>query len=204
MFTGIVEQLGSVATLEWIGTAAVLTVELAPAMVRDGRHGDSYAINGVCLTATDFQVHEGRATVRFDVMGQTLNGSALGGLAPGDPVNVERPLRLADRLGGHLVQGHVDGVGIVRGREPHENWDLVRISLPAGLERYVVMKGSITVDGTSLTVAALDGDEFTVALIPETLQRTTLGARKDGDLVNLEVDVLAKYVERLMVPPEPA
>jgi riboflavin synthase len=133
-----------------------------------------------------------------DVMKETLDRSALGRLAPGDPVNLERAATLATRLGGHLVQGHVDGVGEIRSRRPGQEWEAVTVSLPAGMSRYVVEKGSIAVDGVSLTVAALDGDAFTISLIPTTLKLTTLGSKGVGEPVNLEVDVIAKYVEKLV------
>jgi riboflavin synthase len=199
MFTGIVAELGEVAGIEQRGDAARLTIRGSTENVSPG---DSIAVNGVCLTVTG--VLDGTFTA--DVMGETLDRSSLGVLTPGAPVNLEQSVRLADRLGGHLVQGHVDGTGTIISRTPAENWDQVRISLPAGISRYVVHKGSITVDGISLTVSALgppgdgpDGDTwFEVCLIPETLKRTTMGARQPGEVVNLEVDVIAKYVERLL------
>ena len=198
MFTGIVAELGEVAGVEQHGDAARLTIRGSTEGVSPG---DSIAVNGVCLTVTG--VLDGTFTA--DVMGETLDRSSLGALTPGAPVNLEQSVRLADRLGGHLVQGHVDGTGTIISRSPAEHWDQVRISLPAGISRYVVHKGSITVDGISLTVSALgppgdgpDGDTwFEVCLIPETLKRTTMGARQAGEVVNLEVDVIAKYVERL-------
>jgi riboflavin synthase len=199
MFTGIVAELGEVAGIEQRGDAAWLTIRGSTEGVSPG---DSIAVNGVCLTVTG--VLDGTFTA--DVMGETLDRSSLGALTPGAPVNLEQSVRLADRLGGHLVQGHVDGTGTIISRSPAEHWDQVRISLPAGISRYVVHKGSITVDGISLTVSALgppgdgpDGDTwFEVCLIPETLKRTTMGARQPGEVVNLEVDVIAKYVERLL------
>ena len=199
MFTGIVAELGEVAGVEQHGDAARLTIRGSTEGVSPG---DSIAVNGVCLTVTG--VLDGTFTA--DVMGETLDRSSLGALTPGAPVNLEQSVRLADRLGGHLVQGHVDGTGTIISRSPAEHWDQVRISLPAGISRYVVHKGSITVDGISLTVSALgppgdgpDGDTwFEVCLIPETLKRTTMGARQPGEVVNLEVDVIAKYVERLL------
>jgi riboflavin synthase len=199
MFTGIVAELGEVAGIEQRGDAARLTIRGSTEGVSPG---DSIAVNGVCLTVTG--VLDGTFTA--DVMGETLDRSGLGALTPGAPVNLEQSVRLADRLGGHLVQGHVDGTGTIISRSPAEHWDQVRISLPAGISRYVVHKGSITVDGISLTVSALgppgdgpDGDTwFEVCLIPETLKRTTMGARQPGEVVNLEVDVIAKYVERLL------
>jgi riboflavin synthase len=197
MFTGIVEELGEVVAIEDLGDAARLTVR-GPQVTADARNGDSIAINGVCLTVTSTTDD----TFTADVMRETLDRSSLGAVSPGTPVNLERSVRLADRLGGHLVQGHVDGTGEVIRRSPAEHWDVVRISLPPDLDRYVVHKGSITVDGISLTVSAL-GDQsetpwFEVSLIPETLKRTTLGTRQPGDPVNLEVDVIAKYVEKLL------
>ena len=199
MFTGIVAELGEVAGIEQRADAARLTIRGSTEGVSPG---DSIAVNGVCLTVTG--ILDGTFTA--DVMGETLDRSGLGALTAGTPVNLEQSVRLADRLGGHLVQGHVDGTGTIISRSPAEHWDQVRISLPAGISRYVVHKGSIAVDGISLTVSALgppgdgpDGDTwFEVCLIPETLKRTTMGARRPGEVVNLEVDVIAKYVERLM------
>lgn len=196
MFTGIVEELGEVTSLADLGDSVRLTVR-GPLVTRDARHGDSIAVNGVCLTVVD----SGDGTFTADVMRETLDRSALGVLAPGSPVNLERPMRLDGRLGGHLVQGHVDGTATILGRTPSEHWEVVRISLPADLARYVVHKGSITVDGVSLTVAALGDEEFSVSLIPTTLELTTLGRKTVGEPVNLEVDVVAKYVERLLTFP---
>jgi len=203
MFTGIVAELGEVAGIEQRGDAARLTIRGSTEGVSPG---ESIAVNGVCLTVTG--ILDGTFTA--DVMGETLDRSSLGGLTPGAPVNLEQSVRLADRLGGHLVQGHVDGTGTIISRSPAEHWDQVRISLPASISRYVVHKGSIAVDGISLTISALgppggetrgeSGGEtwFEVCLIPETLKRTTMGTRQPGDVVNLEVDVIAKYVERLL------
>jgi riboflavin synthase len=195
MFTGIVAELGEVAGIEQRGDAARLTIR---GSTEDVSPGESIAVNGVCLTVTG--ILEGTFTA--DVMGETLDRSGLGALTPGAPVNLERSVRLADRLGGHLVQGHVDGTGTIISRSPADHWDQVRISLPASISRYVVHKGSIAVDGISLTVSALGppGDDtwFEVCLIPETLKRTTMGTRQPGEIVNLEVDVIAKYVERLL------
>jgi riboflavin synthase len=193
MFTGIVEELGEVVALDPEGDAARLTVR-GPLVVSDAVHGASIAVNGVCLTVVD--VKDDAFTV--DVMKETLDRSSLAALEPGSPVNLERPVRPSDRLGGHIVQGHVDGVGRIVSREPGERWDVVTVGLPAGLARYVVDKGSITVDGISLTVVEARDDAFTVALIPTTLELTTLGRKRPGDPVNLEVDVVAKYVERLI------
>jgi riboflavin synthase len=198
MFTGIVAELGEVTRVEHQSSAARLTIRGSTEGVVPG---ESIAVNGVCLTVTG--ILDGTFTA--DVMGETLSRSGLGELGPGAPVNLERSVRLADRLGGHLVQGHVDATAAVVSRTPAGNWDQVRIGLPGSISRYVVEKGSITVDGVSLTVSALSppgipGDEqwFEVCLIPETLKRTTLGTRAPGDTVNLEVDVIAKHVERLM------
>jgi riboflavin synthase len=195
MFTGIVAELGEVAGIEQHADAARLTIRGSTEGVSPG---DSIAVNGVCLTVTGIM----DGTFTADVMGETLDRSSLGALTPGAQVNLEQSVRLADRLGGHLVQGHVDGTGTIISRSPAEHWDQVRISLPAGISRYVVHKGSITVDGISLTVSALGppGADtwFEVCLIPETLKRTTMGTRQPGEVVNLEVDVIAKYVERLL------
>ena len=191
MFTGIVAELGEVTGVEHHGDAAGLTIRGSTEGVA---LGESIAVNGVCLTVTGIL----GGTFTADVMGETLNRSGLGALTPGDPVNLERSVRLADRMGGHLVQGHVDATATIISRTPAEHWDQVRISLPGRIARYVVEKGSIAVDGTSLTVSALGDGWFEVCLIPETLKRTTLGTRKPGESVNLEVDVIAKYVERLL------
>lgn len=191
MFTGIIEELGEVVALESAGDSALLTLR-GPLVVSDAVYGASIAVNGVCLTVTE--VKDDAFTV--DVMKETLDRSSLGGLALGDPVNLERSVRLSDRMGGHLVQGHVDGVGRVVSREPGDRWEVVTVALPAGLDRYVVEKGSIAVDGVSLTVVQARDDAFTVSLIPTTLQLTTLGRRRPGDPVNIEVDAVAKYVER--------
>ncbi|MEV0808459.1 riboflavin synthase [Micromonospora sp. NPDC050200] len=194
MFTGIVEELGEVVRVTDTGGDSALLAVRGPLVTSDARHGDSIAVNGVCLTVVD--VSDGVFTA--DVMGETLRRSALGALRVGDPVNLERAAALNSRLGGHIVQGHVDGVGEILAREPAEQWETVRFRLPADLSRYVVEKGSITIDGVSLTVAAVGDDWFAVGLIPTTLKLTTLGAKGVGDPVNLEVDVLAKYVERLL------
>lgn len=196
MFTGIVEELGSITAKEDLSDAARFTVS-GPLVTSDASHGDSIAVNGVCLTVVD--VVDGAFTA--DVMQETLDRSSLQALAVGSRVNLERAASLASRLGGHLVQGHVDGTGIVLSRNPSDNWTVVRISLPSNIARYVVHKGSITVDGVSLTVSALggQGDDqfFEISLIPTTLSLTTLGTAEPGTPVNLEVDVIAKYVERL-------
>ncbi|GAA0324479.1 riboflavin synthase [Actinoallomurus spadix] len=193
MFTGIVEELGEVIALEPAGDSARLTVR-GPLVVSDAAHGASIAVNGVCLTVTDLKGD----TFTVDVMKETLDRSSLAALEPGSPVNLERPVRPADRLGGHIVQGHVDGVGRVVSREPGDRWEVVTVELPRRLARYVAEKGSITVDGVSLTVVEARDDAFTIALIPTTLELTTLGRKGPGDPVNLEVDVVAKYVERLV------
>jgi len=188
MFTGLVQQLGTLTSLEGgrLAVSAALAGEIAV--------GDSVAVNGACLTATS--VTPGAFTA--DVMEETLRRTTLGTLRPGDPVNLELPLRAADRLGGHFVQGHVDGVGTVAAVQDEGFSRLVEIEADPGLMRYVVEKGSIAVDGVSLTVASLAEGTFGVSLVPETLERTTLGRASPSDSVNLEVDVLAKYVERLV------
>ncbi|MGC9668605.1 riboflavin synthase [Planosporangium sp. 12N6] len=191
MFTGIIEELGTV--VGWDAARTRLTVR-GEVVAADARHGDSIAVNGVCLTVVE--VDGGVFTA--DVMKETVDRTSLAALAPGDPVNLERAATLATRLGGHLVQGHVDGVATIVHREPGADWETVRFSLPDRLERYVVEKGSITVDGVSLTVAAVGPDFFEVGLIPTTLKLTTLGHKGVGDPVNLEVDVVAKYVEKLV------
>ena len=201
MFTGIVEELGEVVAVERLPDAARLTVR-GPLVTAAASHGDSIAVNGVCLTVTD----SSDKTFTADVMAETLHRTGLGGLSPGSPVNLERPVELGGRLGGHLVQGHADGTGEILSRTPGEHWDVVRVATPPGLARYVVLKGSITVDGVSLTVSALgppgspDAAEpwFEVSLIPTTLEMTTLGRLQPGSRVNLEVDVIAKYVESLL------
>ena len=205
MFTGIVEELGEVVAVEDLGDAARLTVR-GPRVTGGVANGDSIAVNGVCLTVSS---HHGDAFTA-DVMRETLIRSSLGALTPGAAVNLERSVRLADRLGGHLVQGHVDGTGTIASRTPADHWDLVRIAMPPGLARYVVEKGSVAVDGISLTVVSTDAESdagkdagkdagwFEVSLIPETLKRTTLGIKQPGETVNLEVDVIAKYIEKLL------
>jgi riboflavin synthase len=193
VFTGIVEELGEVRSLTDLGDSVRLTLH-GPLVADGSRHGDTIAVNGVCLTVVD----TADGSFSADVMRETLDRSALGALAPGSPVNLERPMRLDGRLGGHLVQGHVDGTGVIEERTPSEHWEVVRVSPPADLARYVVHKGSITVDGVSLTVASVTDGSFTVSLIPTTLGLTTLGRKGPGEPVNLEVDVIAKYVERLM------
>ena len=204
MFTGIVEELGRVVRLETVEDSARLTVE-APTVTQDVNLGDSVSVNGCCLTVT--AVHG--STFTADLMAETLTRTTLGSQAPGDPVNLERALRASDRLGGHIVQGHVDATAEVLDHHRGEHWDLLRISLPQEIARYVAVKGSVALDGVSLTVVdvvdASDivpvpsaGASLSVGLIPETLRRTTLGTRRPGERVNLEVDVLAKYAERLL------
>jgi riboflavin synthase len=193
MFTGIIEELGHVVALEDQGDAVRLTVN-GPLVTSDAREGDSIAVNGCCLTVVS--TDDGSFTA--DVMHETLAKTSLGAFEPGTRVNLERAVTPTTRLGGHIVQGHVDGTGVVVSRTPSEHWEIVEISLPAELERYLVAKGSITVDGISLTVVDVDPDSFTVSLIPETLARTTLGRKQPGDVVNLEVDVIAKYVEKMV------
>ena len=210
MFTGIVEELGEIAELTDLGDAARIAVR-GKTVTTDARHGDSISVNGVCLTVVDVDGD----TFTADVMKESLDRSSLGALTPGDPVNLERAALVSSRLGGHIVQGHVDGVGTIVAREPAEHWEVVTFTLPASLERYVVEKGSITIDGVSLTVAAVTaspvsssapisssapvgGITFSVSLIPTTLALTTLGHKGIGAPVNLEVDVIAKYVEKLL------
>jgi riboflavin synthase len=222
MFTGIVEDLGEIEAIEHLGDFA--RIHIRSAVVTEGtKPGDSIAVNGVCLTVTvllgeppaDNSKSLPARGFAADVMGETLARTSLATAGPGTKVNLERSVRMQDRLGGHLVQGHVDGTAAVIGRVPQEHWEVVRIGLPPDLARYVVHKGSIAVDGVSLTVSALSAsgggppsplDEeaagadsfFEVSLIPETLKRTTLGWYQPGELVNLEVDVMAKYVEKLL------
>jgi len=193
MFTGIVEELGRVVAIEHRRESVVLQVS-GSVVTSDVEQGASIAVNGVCLTVA----HRHDGTVGFDVMAETLDRSCLGALVAGDPVNLERALAATDRLDGHIVQGHVDGTAQLLRRKPGDRWEVVRLSLPDAVERYVVEKGSIAVDGVSLTVSALGEDFFEVSLIPTTLALTTLGHKQVGDVVNLEVDVIAKYVERLL------
>ncbi len=190
MFTGIIEELGEVVALEPRGDSAVLAVRASTV----APHGASVAVNGVCLTV----VGAAGGELHFDVMAETLKRSVVGALRVGERVNLERAVRADGRLDGHIVQGHVDGTGVVVSRTPGDAWDAVRFGMPPELSRYVAEKGSIAVDGVSLTVTAVGDDWFEVGLIPETLRATTLGAKQPGDPVNLEVDVLAKYVARLV------
>jgi riboflavin synthase len=197
MFTGIVEELGVVTDLATAGDSAVLKVH-AKVVDADVTHGASISVNGVCLTVIDRRPSPDGTEISFDVMGETLLRSVIADLRPGHPVNLERAARLDGRLDGHIVSGHVDGTASILSRVPGDGWETVRFSLPADLARYVVHKGSITVDGVSLTVSALADDWFEVGLIPETLRATTLGSKPIGGHVNIEVDVLAKYTERLL------
>lgn len=199
MFTGIVEEVGTVVALDLAPDGspdgdARMTLR-GPLVTSDAGHGDSIAVSGVCLTVAELP---GDGTFVVDVMPESLRRTALGDLAPGAPVNLERAVRADARLGGHVVQGHVDGVGTVRRRDPGPRWDEVEIALDPALARYVAEKGSVAVAGVSLTVTAVGDDWFGVSLIPTTLAETTLGGAAVGSRVNLEVDVLAKYVERLL------
>jgi riboflavin synthase len=202
VFTGIITELGKTAGLDLLADSARLTI-YAPAVAATAVPGSSIAINGVCLTVT--ATEGGHFTA--DVMGETLARSTLGGLAPGAPVNLEQAAPVGGRLDGHIVQGHVDGTGVIAESRTADRWYVLRIAIPAGLSRYIAEKGSVAVDGVSLTVSGLSqfgaagpdaGDWFEVSLIPETLTRTTLGGVAVGDEVNIEVDVIAKYVERLL------
>jgi len=193
LFTGIIEELGAIVGLEPRGDSAVLVVR-APTVSADAHHGASIAVNGVCLTVVGTEGER----LHFDVMAETLKRSVIGVLRPAEQVNLERAVRADGRLDGHIVQGHVDGTGVLISRAPSDAWDLVRFGMPVDLARYVAEKGSIAVDGVSLTVTGVGPDWFEVGLIPETLRATTLGGKQPGDPVNLEVDVLAKYVARLI------
>ncbi len=195
MFTGIVEEIGEVTEVRESADVVVFTVR-GRTVTSDTRHGDSIAVNGVCLTVVDPDGSSGD-TFTVELVPETLKRSSLAAVVPGTKVNLERAVPVGGRLGGHIVQGHVDGVATLLTRTPGERTDELRFSLAPDLARYVVEKGSITVDGVSLTVAGVSADAFTVALIPTTLSHTTLGFRQPGDTVNLEVDVVAKYVERL-------
>jgi len=193
MFTGIVEELGTVAEVVDQGDAIRLTIQAATVLEGTGL-GDSISVNGCCLTVVDTTAD----TWTADVMQETLDQTSLRGARAGDVVNLERAVTPTTRLGGHIVQGHVDGAGEILSRTPSDHWEVVEISMPPTLAKYVVDKGSITVDGVSLTVVAASEDRFTVSLIPETLARTTLGRRRPGDRVNLETDVIARHVEKLV------
>lgn len=197
MFTGIIEEVGEVIGLIPSGDSAVLRVR-ARRIGADLAHGASIAVNGVCLTVVGQRPGEDALELDFDVMAETLKRSVIGALSSGQRVNLERAARVDGRLDGHIVQGHVDGTGTLLSRTPGDGWEAVRFGMPADLARYVAEKGSIAVDGVSLTVTAVGGDWFEVGLIPETLRSTVLGGKTAGDPVNLEVDVLAKYTERLL------
>ena len=194
MFTGIVEELGRITAITKLEDNAIRLTISGPTVLSDANLGDSICVNGVCLTVAEKTNSEFTA----DVMSETINRTTIADLIVDSKVNLERPVTLATRLGGHLVQGHVDAVGSVSARVHSENWDVVTITPPKELLKYIVEKGSITIDGTSLTVSAVDEKTFSVSLIPATLDKTTLGIRQIGDRVNLEVDVLAKYVEKLV------
>lgn len=193
MFTGLIEEIGTVEELVPLGDAVRIAVR-APKVTQDAAAGDSIAVDGVCLTVVD----NAAGTFTADVMRETLDRSRLGSYAPGSRVNLERALAAGQRMGGHIVQGHVDGVAEVVSRTASEHWEVVRFTLPQQLNRYVVEKGSIAVNGTSLTVSAVSEGYFEVSLIPTTLNETTAGALQPGDPVNLEVDVVAKYVEKMV------
>lgn len=193
MFTGLVEEIGTVEGLTQLDDAVRIAVH-APKVTADAAPGDSIAVDGVCLTL----VGNDGGVFTADVMRETLERSRLGSYAPGARVNLERALAAGQRMGGHIVQGHVDGVGEVVSRTPSEHWEVVRFTLPGRLERYVVEKGSIAVNGTSLTVSAVGEGFFEVSLIPTTLRETTAGGLAPGDPVNLEVDIVAKYVEKMV------
>jgi riboflavin synthase len=193
MFTGLVEEQGSVVGIESLGDSVRITLR-GPLTTSDASHGDSIAVNGCCLTVTDLDGD----TFTADVMEESLRRTSLSDLSVGSAVNLERAVAAGARLGGHIVQGHVDGVGSLLERTPSEHWDVLRFSLPDELARYLVEKGSITVSGVSLTVVEVTDDTFSVSLIPTTLSDTILGTLSPGDRVNLEVDIVAKYVERLL------
>jgi len=194
MFTGIVEELGEVVRLVDAGGDSAVIAVRGPIVTSDARHGDSISVNGVCLTVIENE--DGVFTA--DVMGETLRRSSLGALRVGSQVNLERAATVGSRLGGHLVQGHVDGVAKILDRTPESEWEVLRFALPSSLAKYVVEKGSITVDGVSLTVMAVDDESFSVGLIPTTLKLTVLWFNSAGDPVNLEVYVIAKYVEKML------
>lgn len=193
MFTGIVEELGRVKAIEVQPDALRLTIE-GPLVVSDVKRGDSIAVSGTCLTAVEYDA----TSFTADVMQETLRLTSLDGIKVGDPVNLERAMTAATRFGGHVVQGHVDGLGEIISREPSENWEWLRVRIPVDLMKYVVLKGSITIDGVSLTVNEVGPDHIGLSLIPETLALTTLGSKKPGDKVNVEADVMAKHIERLL------
>ena len=193
MFTGIIEELGRVKAIEQQADAVRITIE-GPLAVSDVKRGDSIAVSGTCLTAVEFDDR----TFTADVMKETLDRTSLSELKVGDAVNLERAMTAATRFGGHVVQGHVDGVGKIISREPSENWEWLRVSIPTELMKYIVLKGSITIDGVSLTVNEVGDDFIGLSLIPETLALTTLGSKQVGAKVNVEADVMAKHIERLL------
>jgi riboflavin synthase len=193
MFTGIIEELGRVKAIEQQPDAVRLTLE-GPTVVSDVKRGDSISVSGTCLTAIEFDNNSFTA----DVMKETLDRTSLSELKVGDPVNLERAMTAATRYGGHVVQGHVDGVGNIISRQPSDNWEWLRVSIPVELMKYVVLKGSITIDGVSLTVNEVGDDYIGLSLIPETLALTTLGSKPIGAKVNVEADVMAKHIERLL------
>lgn len=193
MFTGIVEELGRVKAIETLPDALRITIE-GPKVVSDVNRGESISVSGACLTAVEHDA----TSFTADVMQETIRLTSLDGIKVGDPVNLERAMTAATRFGGHVVLGHVDGVGQVVSRTPSENWEWVRISIPKDLMKYVVLKGSITLDGISLTVNEVGEDWVGLSLIPETLAVTTLGFKQPGDKVNVEVDIMAKHIERLI------
>jgi riboflavin synthase len=193
MFTGIVEELGRVKAIEPQADALRLTIE-GPLVVSDANRGDSIAVCGTCLTVVEHDA----TSFTADVMQETLNLTSLAGIKVGDPVNLERAMTAATRFGGHVVQGHVDGLGEIISRTPSENWELVKVRIPQQLMKYIVLKGSITIDGVSLTVNEVGDDFIGLSLIPETLKLTTLGSKQPGDKVNVEADVMAKHIERLL------
>lgn len=193
MFTGIIEELGRVVSIEQQPDAIRLTIS-GPLVTEDLGRGDSVSVCGACLTAVEI----GGGTFTADVMRETLRLTSLGELQPGDPVNLERAMTANRRFGGHMVLGHVDGLGKVESREPSENWEWVRVRIPAELMKYVVLKGSLTIDGISLTVNEINENLVGFSLIPETLRLTTLGSKQPGQSVNVEVDVMAKHIERLL------
>jgi riboflavin synthase len=193
MFTGIVEELGRVKAIEPQADALRLTIE-GSLVVSDANRGDSIAVCGTCLTVVEHDA----TSFTADVMQETLNLTSLAGIKVGDPVNLERAMTAATRFGGHVVQGHVDGLGEIISRTPSENWELVKVRIPKQLMKYIVLKGSITIDGVSLTVNEVGDDFIGLSLIPETLKLTTLGSKQPGDKVNVEADVMAKHIERLL------
>lgn len=193
MFTGIIEELGKVVAIEEQPDAKRITIS-GPVVTSDVHRGDSISVSGACLTAVEL----GSGTFTADVMHETLRLTSLGALSVGSPVNLERAMNAATRFGGHMVLGHVDGLGTIVSREPSENWEWVTIRIPTELMKYVVLKGSITIDGISLTVNDVTSDTVSFSLIPETLRVTTLGQKQAGDPVNVEVDIMAKHIEKLI------